>query len=668
MPSTSSKSNTGDDRDNIAVGGLHADQSARRNWTSSSRVDVVMTAAPKSSRAAARPAAVLWDMDGTIVDTEPYWIECEYELVAEFGGEWDQEKAHSLVGNDLRVSAAILRDRGGVDLPIDDIVNRLLDGVIERVERRVPWRPGARDTLAALRVAGIPCALVTMSWTRFADAVVRALPPGTFDAVITGDEVRNGKPHPEPYQKAAAALGVRAKDCVAIEDSPTGIRSAVAAGCRTIAVPNVVDVPPGRGYTLVRSLMELDGSMLGLGAKATMARRRKSRLRPLLGLLTVGALGAGAALALRTTNQPPPLADIPISAWVPYWVLPEGTLSIATHGQVLHEASPFWFSAKGADEIVLDGSATAERAPALVAAVRAQGALLLPSISDAMPEGQMAALLADPARRTTHVAAIVSLVQENGYDGIDIDYEQFAFADSRSTWATTRPNWVSFINELAAALHADGKLLAVSIPPIYDTERNGDSGFWVYDYAAMGAVVDRIRIMAYDYSVGEPGPIAPLGWVRNSVKAAKKAVDDDTKIVLGVPLYGRNWVVATTGTCPADAPGRVSPNLREVDALIAQYGAVSTRDEAAQESSFTYQRESADGVTSCTQTRQVHYMDADGVRARVDLARAERIGGVAFWAVGFDVDRVWAQVIDVARPKAFTAGPEGAELSVWATA
>ena len=226
-------------------------------------------------RAVAPPAAVLWDMDGTIVDTEPYWIECEYALVAEFGGHWDQEKAHSMVGNDLRVSAAILRDQGGVDLPIDDIVNRLLDGVIERVQRRVPWRPGARDTLTALRKADIPCALVTMSWQRFADAVVKSLPPGSFQVVITGDQVTNGKPHPEPYLAAAKALGVKPKDCVAIEDSPTGVRSAVAAGCRTYAIPNVVDIPPGRGYTVVNSLHELDGSALGLSSSVTKARRRK---------------------------------------------------------------------------------------------------------------------------------------------------------------------------------------------------------------------------------------------------------------------------------------------------------------------------------------------------------------------------------------------------------
>ena len=608
-----------------------------------------MSAATKKRRAVARPAAVLWDMDGTLVDTEPYWIECEYELVAEFGGQWDQEKAHSMVGNDLRVSAAILRDQGGVELPIDDIVNRLLDGVIARVQRTVPWRPGARDTLTALRKAGIPCALVTMSWTRFADAVVNTLPPGTFDVVITGDEVTNGKPHPEPYLTAANRLGVRAEDCVAIEDSPTGIASAVAAGCRTFAIPNVVDIPEGRGYTVVRSLRELDGSELGIGARATNARRRKSRLFPLIGVLVVAALGVGIAAVVRDTTAAPPLKDIPISGWAPYWVMPEATATIGAYGKNLHEVSPFGYSSTGAAEITFPGST--DELAVLIGSIRQKGAKVIPAITDGMPAGGMAAVLADPDLRAQHVRAIAAIAQTNDFDGIDIDYEQFAFADGKESWETTRPNWVAFIEELATALHFAGKVLTVSIPPIYDTERNGDSGYWVYDYAAIGKHVDRIRIMAYDYSTDRPGPIAPIDWVRSTVKAAKKAVGDDSKIVLGVPLYGRNWVVRTTGTCPADTPGKVDPNLREVAELLVQYGATAVRDEGTQESTFTYERESSDGTNSCVQTRKVHFMDAAGVRARVDVAREQRIGGVVFWALGYDTDVEWAAVVDVARPR-----------------
>jgi HAD superfamily hydrolase (TIGR01509 family) len=608
-----------------------------------------MSVATKKPRAVARPAAVLWDMDGTLVDTEPYWIECEYELVAEFGGSWNDEKAHSMVGNDLRVSAAILRDEGGVDLPIDDIVNRLLDGVVARVQRKVPWRPGARDTLTALRKAGIPCALVTMSWTRFADAVVKTLPPGTFDVVITGDEVTHGKPHPEPYLTAANRLGVRAKDCVAIEDSPTGVRSAVAAGCRTFAIPNVVDIPDGRGYTVVRSLRELDPRELGLEGAATNARRRKRRLRPLLAMLVVGAIGIGAAVVLRNGSEPPPLKDIPISGWAPYWVMPEATATIGTYGAAMHEVSPFGYSSTSATDITFPGSN--DELTTLVDTIRQQGAKVIPAITDGMSPGAMAAVLADPATRTQHVMAIAAIAQQNNFDGIDIDYESFAFKDGRETWEATRPNWVAFIDELATLLHLAGKVLTVSIPPIYDTDRNADSGYWVYDYAAMGEHVDRIRIMAYDYSTDQPGPIAPLNWVRGTVKAAKKAVGDDSKIVLGVPLYGRNWVVGTTGNCPPDTPGKVDPNLREVAALLTQYGATAVRDEDTRESTFTYQRESNDGVNSCVQTREVHFMDPVGVRERVDIAREQHIGGVVFWALGYDTAAEWAAVSDVARPR-----------------
>src|SRR5512143_1391786 len=144
--------------------------------------------------AAGRPAAVLWDMDGTLIDTEPYWMECEYELVAEFGGTWTEADAHAIVGSDLHESGRYIRDVGGVDLPVDEIVNRMIDGVITRVRRTMPWRPGARDLLAKLRAARVPCALVTMSWRRLADAIVSQLPPGSFAATIVGDEVSRGKP------------------------------------------------------------------------------------------------------------------------------------------------------------------------------------------------------------------------------------------------------------------------------------------------------------------------------------------------------------------------------------------------------------------------------------------------------------------------------------------
>jgi HAD superfamily hydrolase (TIGR01509 family) len=201
------------------------------------------------------PVAVLWDMDGTLVDTEPYWIEGEYALVDEFGGTWTDADARDAVGSDLLDTAALLRDRGSVDLDPTAIVARLLAGVIERCRVALPWRPGARELLEACRLADVPCALVTMSWRALADLVVAATPSGTFQACVTGDSVTRGKPHPEPYLSAAAALGADPRRCVAIEDSVTGVASALAAGCATLGVPHVVDLAPSPGLTIVESLV-----------------------------------------------------------------------------------------------------------------------------------------------------------------------------------------------------------------------------------------------------------------------------------------------------------------------------------------------------------------------------------------------------------------------------
>jgi HAD superfamily hydrolase (TIGR01509 family) len=201
---------------------------------------------------------VLIDLDGTLVDTEPYWIAAEYALVAAHGGTWSDEQALSLVGNALLESGRYLREHGGVDLDPHEIVERLLDDVVRAAQRSIPWRPGAQQLLATLAAHQVPCALVTMSYERLADTVVAQLPPGSFGAVVTGDQVSAGKPHPEAYLTAAELLGADPRRCVAIEDSLTGLRSAEAAGCVAVAVPHHVAIPPAPGRTLVRSLDELD--------------------------------------------------------------------------------------------------------------------------------------------------------------------------------------------------------------------------------------------------------------------------------------------------------------------------------------------------------------------------------------------------------------------------
>lgn len=208
---------------------------------------LVVTAAPL-------PAAVLWDMDGTLIDSEPYWIMEERALVEEFGGRWSDADAHALVGNPLEVSAQYILDHSPVQGTVEQVVDRLMTRTMARVAAEVPWRPGSLELLTALKAAGVPTALVTMSWRPFTDLLIDVLPEGSFDVVVSGDQVAEGKPHPEAYLTAVLELGVNPRACVAIEDSPAGVRAAVAAGVPTIAVPHVVAVPEQAGAVQIASL------------------------------------------------------------------------------------------------------------------------------------------------------------------------------------------------------------------------------------------------------------------------------------------------------------------------------------------------------------------------------------------------------------------------------
>ncbi len=366
--------------------------------TDDTSTSAIATSSPAPATAVL-PAAVLWDLDGTLVDTEPYWFASERDLVDRYGnGDWPDEHAHAMVGFDLMDAAAYLQEHGGVDLPAEEIVELLLDGLIARLRRRIPWQPGGRELLADLNEAGVPCALVTMSWRRLADPVIAALPAGSFVGSITGDEVPGGrgKPHPDPYLLGAEACGVAPEDCVAIEDSPTGVRSALAAGCRVLGVPNIKALRRAPGLTIVDSLADVTPEDLGNLLLAPIASPRTTRRKSQRRALVLGALALTVAALVWFTTQRgasepalPPGA-IPVDVWAPYWTLGDTLPEVETRLDDAREVSPFWFAARGVDEIATNQYASVERTEQFMAAIASSGRRLVPSIQDEMPAGEMA--------------------------------------------------------------------------------------------------------------------------------------------------------------------------------------------------------------------------------------------------------------------------------------
>lgn len=202
-----------------------------------------------------KPAAVLWDMDGTLVDSEHYWLSSEQELASSVGAVWTEQDGLNMIGMSLYDSSRLIKQKLNLEISTHEIIDRLTNSVISKLDSSLPWRPGAEQLLRATKAAGIPTALVTMSMRRNAEAVVSRMGFDAFDLIIAGDEVEHGKPHPEPYLKAAEKLGVEIHDCIAFEDSISGLHSAEASGAIAIGIPNMVQIPERAGRILWPTLV-----------------------------------------------------------------------------------------------------------------------------------------------------------------------------------------------------------------------------------------------------------------------------------------------------------------------------------------------------------------------------------------------------------------------------
>jgi spore germination protein YaaH len=372
-----------------------------------------------------------------------------------------------------------------------------------------------------------------------------------------------------------------------------------------------------------------------------------------------------------------------VTGWLPYWTTAASVASYLAHARVFTEVSPFWHSTRwdaGTRRTTVVSYVSSGTRSSTLARLRTAGRPIVPSVTDGTPAGRMSKVLRDPRSRATHVRQLVSLVRANGYDGIDLDYEGFAFRDGRGSWERTRPAWVAFVRQLSRALHRDGRLLTMAIPPMCDSD--GDcgerTGYWVYASEEVTPYVDRIRIMTYDYSWDVPGPISPDPWAR-AVAAHAAATLRTGTVQIGAPTYGYDWARLDrgdvdgdgdtgerllTGDCPAHGRGAPAAERRAyramterdhvsgrgVGGLRAAHGSPRVRwDARAKESWFRY-RDSVrwtDGrgrAHRCVVHREVWFADARSMAVRSRFVGDYGIRGLAMWDIGYEDPRQWSRM------------------------
>ena len=319
-----------------------------------------------------------------------------------------------------------------------------------------------------------------------------------------------------------------------------------------------------------------------------------------------------------------------------------------TNKDLMKEVMPFWYTLKS-PTVIRDDYSTANPSWPIantICLMRKSGLKLIPTITDGTDKLVLSAYLAKPEVRTTIVKSIVDLVNKYSFDGIDLDFEGFAFVDGNTTWPKTAPNWVLFVKELSIALRAQQKLLSISAPYAFNpTEKQ--KGYYVYSWAEIASSIDRLRIMTYDYSVAKAGPIGPISWTEKTLQYAI-SIMPASKVFIGLPGYGRDWITGVTGTCPATAPPGLKAgakaatfrmNYAAAKAVIDQ--AVPTFDAKSSEATYSYQQTfnglTAKGAaTACTVNRTVWYQNDRSYLERMNLVAKYRLGGAALWTLGME--------------------------------
>ncbi len=363
----------------------------------------------------------------------------------------------------------------------------------------------------------------------------------------------------------------------------------------------------------------------------------------------------------EATNPPRKI----LTGWLPYYSMKTYLPAVLANADLIKEIMPFWYTlkydGKTKKPVVADVYKTANPSVPItepLAALRNAGMTIIPTITDGTEKLVLANLISKPVTRKQVVDAIVATVASQNYDGIDLDFEGFAFIDPNTTWKATAPNWVLFIKELSAALHAQKKILSVTTPYLFDPAEK-QKGYFVYAWADIAPFIDRLRIMTYDYSTSRPGPIGPIAWTEKTVKYAV-SIMPASKVYLGLPGYGKDWVTKVEGVCPSNLAKIISPSakagtflMRDAASIAATYGAVPTYNEKFAEVTFSYKREysgqTSSGLsTTCTASRTAWHQNAQSFSVRAKLVAKYQLGGAAQWVIGQEEPLAMVAIRDVA--------------------
>lgn len=334
------------------------------------------------------------------------------------------------------------------------------------------------------------------------------------------------------------------------------------------------------------------------------------------------------------------------TGWIPYYSVRASVARSIAYQEMMSEVSPFWYSLTSSKTIKnqFTSANPSLKMAEQVQLLRSQGLKILPAITDGTKKLVLSGYLGKEGTRKEVVTTITNLVVNNNFDGIDLDLEGFAFVDGSSSWNKTKPLWTQFIKELSASLHAQEKLLSVTTPVLFDPTSGRKGSYHVYNWAGIAPYIDRLRIMTYDFSVGKPGPIGPLEWSESALKYAISVLPA-SKVWVGIPGYGRDWITKVEGSCPKNVANLIKAGAKAAvfDAakgseLALAYGTTPVYDAVRGEATFNYKKtyngvNAAGEPVSCTATRVAWYQDKRAYLARAEFVTKYRIGGLVQWTL-----------------------------------